>query len=301
MKIKGIHAAPALLIVISALLCGANLIDIEAISKNTNVYLTIMVLELIILGVPAAFFCILRGGSYGKELRIKMMKTRHITITIWAFLFMTAGGLVLSLVMYYLFPEAFIASALSSTAGDADTSRIYLLIVFALLPALLEEFLFRGILSAEYSSYGASVAVIMSSLCFALMHFSFVRLPIYFFMGVVLALTAGATRSLMPSILIHAANNTFVLFFETYLYRIAGKHSGGLILLAFLIGVIMFVSAILFFSRAEKLYYGYGVMNRPSPMIRKRQPGELSLPAQAYLSPTFILFAVFAVILTVFL
>ena len=301
MKIKGIHAAPALLIVISALLCGANLIDVEAISKNTNIYLTIMVLELIILGVPAAFFCILRGGSYGRNLRIKMMQTRHITITIWAFLFMTAGSIVLSFLMYYLFPDAFVASALSSIAAGESVSRFYLLIVFALLPALLEEFLFRGILSAEYSSYGASVAVVMSSLCFALLHFSFVRLPIYFFMGVILSLTAGATRSLMPPILIHAANNAFVLFFETYLYRIAGKHSGGLILLAFLIGVATLVFAILFFSRAEKLYYGYGVMNRPSPMIRKRQPGELSLPAQAFLSPTFILFAVFAVTLTVFI
>lgn len=301
MKIKGIHAAPALLIVIGALLCGANLIDIEAISKNTNVYLTIMVLELIILGVPAAFFCILRGGSYSKELRLRMMQTRHVTITIWAFLFMTCGSIALSFLLYHFFPDAFVSSAMGGALRATEGSRLYLLITFALLPALLEEFLFRGILSAEYSSYGAGVAVIISSLCFGLLHFSFVRLPIYFFMGVVLSLTAGATRSLVPPILIHGANNAFVLFFETYLYRIAGKHSGGLILLAFLIGVSTLVFAILFFSRAEKLYYGYGVMNRPSPLIRKRKAGELSLPAQAFLSPTFLLFAVFSIILTVFL
>jgi len=300
-KIKGIHAAPALLIVIGALLCGANLIDIEAISKNTNVYLTIMVLELIILGVPAAFFCILRGGSYSKELRLRMMQTRHVTITIWAFLFMTCGSIALSFLLYHFFPDAFVSSAMGGALRATEGSRLYLLITFALLPALLEEFLFRGILSAEYSSYGAGVAVIISSLCFGLLHFSFVRLPIYFFMGVVLSLTAGATRSLVPPILIHGANNAFVLFFETYLYRIAGKHSGGLILLAFLIGVSTLVFAILFFSRAEKLYYGYGVMNRPSPLIRKRKAGELSLPAQAFLSPTFLLFAVFSIILTVFL
>ena len=301
MKIKGIHAAPALLIVIGALLCGANLIDIEAISKNTNVYLTIMVLELIILGVPAAFFCILRGGSYSKELRLRMMQTRHVTITIWAFLFMTCGSIALSFLLYHFFPDAFVSSAMGGALRATEGSRLYLLITFALLPALLEEFLFRGILSAEYSSYGADVAVIISSLCFGLLHFSFVRLPIYFFMGVVLSLTAGATRSLVPPILIHGANNAFVLSFETYLYRIAGKHSGGLILLAFLIGVSTLVFAILFFSRAEKLYYGYGVMNRPSPLIRKRKAGELSLPAQAFLSPTFLLFAVFSIILTVFL
>lgn len=120
-------------------------------------------------------------------------------------------------------------------------------------------------------------------------------------MGIILALTAGATRSLLPSVIVHAANNAFVLFYETYLYRIAGKHSGGLILLAFLIGAATLIFAILFFGRAEKLYYGYGVMNRPSPMIRKRKAGELPLWAQAFLSPTFILFAVFSVILAVFL
>lgn len=300
MKVKGIHAAPALLIIISALLCSANLIDVEAISKNTNIHLTIMILELIILGVPSAFFCILQGAGYNQKLRIKMMKAQHVTITVWAFLFMTAGSIVLSFLMYCLFPDAFIASALSSSSGGS-ASRIYLLITFALLPALLEEFLFRGVISAEYSSYGTCVAVMMSSLCFGLLHFSFVRLPIYFFTGVVLSLTAGATCSLLPSMLIHAANNAFVLFFETYLYRIAGKHSGGLILLAFIIGVATLVFAILFFSRAEKLYYSYGIINRPSPMIRKRKAGELPLGVQAFLSPTFILFAVFAVTLAIFL
>ena len=296
MKIKGIHAAPALLIATAALLTAAHLINIESISKNTNVYLTQMVMELIVLGVPAAFFCLLRGGGYIEGLRLRGMGARHLTLTVWAFLFLAGGVTLLSLGMYLLFPNAFAASSLTSGAVG-DGTGLYMLIAFALLPALLLEFLFRGVVCAEYATYGAGIAVLLSSLSFGLLHFSFVRLPIWFFMGLVLALTAGAARSLLPAILVHGLGNTLLLFGEPYLYRIAAKHSGGLVLFTFFIGALTLVSAIMFFSRAEGLYYEYGTANLPPPLIRKRGKQELPLFAQAMFSPTFLLFVLFAVIL----
>ena len=131
-----------------------------------------------------------------------------------------------------------------------------------------------------------------------MLHFSPVRLPLYLFTGIVLALTAGAADSIIPTVLIHIANNLFVLYFEKYIYRIAGKHSGGLILLTFIVVLITFISAILFFAKAENLYWEFSVANKPSPLRKKVSAADSPLFVQAILSPTLLLLVVFWIVVS---
>lgn len=297
MKIKGIHAAPALVTVVAAMMCVADYLDISKISGEASPYLTVAILQIICIGLPTVFFCILKGNEYRSQLGIRLMKVKHIGLSIYALIFIISGTMALSLLMYALFPEAFAASGMDSqntqitqfTVGDS----IYAAITLAILPAILEELLFRGVVRAEYSKYGGAAVVIMSSLLFAMLHFSPVRLPIYLFCGIVLALTAGAADSIMPTVIIHVLSNLFVLYFEKYIYKIAGKHSGGLILLTFIIVLIMLVSAILFFAAAEKLYWEFSVENKPAPLVKKVKAADMPLLLQAILSPTLLITVAF--------
>ena len=296
MKIKGIHAAPALITIIAAAMCAVEYVDIGKISGDQSPYLTLIILELICIGVPTVFFCLLRGGEYRSTLGIRMMKASHVTLSVYSLLFIISGTMALSLLMYRAFPEAFAQSGMDSknTAITAYTTgdSIYAALTFAIIPALLEEFLFRGVVRAEYAKYGALSQVIMSSLLFAMLHFSLVRFPLYFFAGVVLALTAGAANSIMPTMIIHVANNLFILYFEKYIYKIAGKHSGGLVLLTFIVVLVMLISAILFFGKAEDLHWEFSVKNRPAPLVKKVTVADPPLTAQAFLSPTLLLFVI---------
>lgn len=300
MKVKGIHAAPALLIVVSALTAASGRLDLSKLGAATNPYLTVMILELCCIGLPAVFFCLLRGGEYKGRLGLRPMRLSHITVSVYALLVIVCGCIAISLVMYNLFPEAFAASAPQSmTAAVSEYSKtdtLYTALAFGILPALLEEFLFRGIVFAEYSPWGASCAVIMSSLTFSMLHFNPVRLPIYLFCGIVLSLLTAATGSIIPAMLIHTANNVFVLYFESYIYKVAAKHSGGLVMLAFLVVSALLIFAALFFSGAEKLYRAKSEKNEPSPLVRQRGAGEAPLFIQALISPTFLILAVFYVV-----
>lgn len=297
MKIKGIHAAPALVTVIAAMMCAAEHLDIGKISGDASPYLTLAILQLICIGLPTVFFCLLRGTEYRSQLGVRMMRVGHITLSVYSLILIISGTMALSLLMYSLFPEAFAASGMDSKNGEMAAlgvgDSIYAALTFAILPAILEELLFRGVVRAEYSKYGGAAAVLLSSLLFAFLHFSPVRLPLYLFTGIILALTAGAANTILPTVIIHVANNLFVLYFEKYIYRIAGKHSGGLILLTFIVVLIMLISAILFFARAEKLYREFAVENRPSPLVKKVTAADVPLLGQAFLSPTLLILAAF--------
>lgn len=278
-------------------MCAADYLDLGKLSGDASPYLTVSILQLICIGMPTVFFCLLRGNEYRPLLGIRPMKVKHITLSIYALIFIVSGTMALSLLMYSLFPEAFAASGMDSKNGEmvalGMSDSIYAAIAFAILPAILEELLFRGVVRAEYSKYGGAATVIMSSLLFALLHFSPVRLPLYLFTGIILALTAGAANSILPTVIIHVINNLFVLYFEKYIYRIAGKHSGGLVLLTFIVVLAVLLSAIMFFGRAEKLYREFAVSNRPSPLIKKVKAADSPLLVQAILSPTLLLLIVF--------
>ncbi len=300
MKVKGLHAAPALVIVIMALSCAAGFADISAISGGMSPMLTVTVLQLMIIGIPSVFFCLLRGHDYTKKLRLRLIPARHVTMTIYSLAFLVFGSMALNLVMYKLFPNV---------AGETSTSymsysvaeaggAIYAAISLAIVPAVLEEFLCRGIISAEYNIYGSITGVIMSALMFSMLHTSFVKFPIYLFTGIVLSLTASVSSSVFSSMLVHALNNIFVLFLEPYLYRIAAKSGSGLGLMMFVVVTLMLVFAFLFFMKAESLYSDRAYANEPAPLVRRKKENDMPYILQALLSPTFIILAVFFIILT---
>ncbi len=95
-------------------------------------------------------------------------------------------------------------------------------ILIAILPACLEELLFRGwVLSAfcgeKPSTQRMALAVFAQAICFALFHLLPERMPQTFLLGIALGTIVLLTKSIYPAILCHVANNSMplVLLFMT--------------------------------------------------------------------------------------
>ncbi len=87
---------------------------------------------------------------------------------------------------------------------------------FAILPAIFEEVLFRGILLNCFAGMKKIVAVLISALIFALYHHSFTQLVYQFIYGVALSYLALSAKSIIPCIISHFVNN-FSVVLLTYL------------------------------------------------------------------------------------
>lgn len=84
-----------------------------------------------------------------------------------------------------------------------------LLVVFALVPAICEEILFRGFLLGGLVAILDSPAkgIVLQALIFALFHLDPWRLPEIIALGLFLGFLAQRSGSLIPAILAHALNN----------------------------------------------------------------------------------------------
>lgn len=96
--------------------------------------------------------------------------------------------------------------------NDIHVSPQLLLISFCILPAIVEEIAFRGLLQHWLQiAIKPWRAVMLASALFAALHFSLYSFPYLFAVGMLLGWTKWRTNSLYPSMLIHFLHNLAVI------------------------------------------------------------------------------------------
>ena len=222
--------------------------------------------------LPSLVFCLLRGKGYLRALRLSRPRTFHIPFLLSALFALWSGAMLLSILCGGTSSLGNSTTAFESASGSGFFRIIGMGISLAILPALLEEFFFRGILVAEYERRGAVRAVVMSALLFALCHFDIRNLPVYLFSGALFALVLLATDSLVSSMLLHAVYNTASLFGQRYLNALY-DFTGSLELFIFLLILVFLVSMILLCQTGAALYRRREQEQAPTP--RRNVPWQV--------------------------
>lgn len=77
----------------------------------------------------------------------------------------------------------------------------------SILPALVEEFAFRGVILSIFRKHSDSLAILISGVMFGLMHGNFTQIPFALVVGLILGFITVKTNTLVPAIIIHFLNN----------------------------------------------------------------------------------------------
>lgn len=93
-------------------------------------------------------------------------------------------------------------------AGNPLWLDVLIYIYICVLGPILEELVFRGVLLDALKKYGNAFGIIVSSVMFGLMHQNFMQCIPAVCMGLVWAVMAVRTGSVIPSIAVHILNNT---------------------------------------------------------------------------------------------
>ena len=263
--VRALHAPPILVATTFVLLLLSRLIDTHLTNRN-NEYAVVILLQLLIFLVPAIVYGKLRGEAFSERIRLRAPRIGHIWFIFCLLIVMITGGLLCSI----------LTGGISSLTGnftlyDAFVARLsggfwetlYVVLAYALLPAICEELVFRSILCAEYERFGVGVAIAASALFFAMLHFSFPLFLTYLVLGAILACAMYATRSFFTALILHLCYNLFCLFGQPYLsafYVRAGSNE----IFIFCLGVLFLLFAAFAAGEARKIYHVYAKKNADS-------------------------------------
>ena len=167
---------------------------------------------IVIYMIPIAVYKLLSKTKTSKLIPLSFIKLRHLP-------FVILFGLSTSIICAFINvgSTAILGRFIDLSVNDSTVSfvsdRLFVTVLISvILPAVCEEFLLRGVALTEYSKYGVSVSVIMTSAIFALFHGNVVAIPSLFVAGVFYAVLTHLLKSVWPAVICHVINNALALY-----------------------------------------------------------------------------------------
>jgi len=287
--------APALMLVVFGLLMFFRYYVYDRVAAggveagSDNSYLNMIVAQLFIYVIPALLYLRIKGRGAFTRLRVRLMPIRAIPFCIAAFFVMLFGSLLVRTLLFYLVPGTILNEANSVQTYSQSANGLLIILAAAVMPALCEEFVFRGIVVSEYERNGALTAVIFSSLFYACAHFVQGDFASYVFAGVILAVAVIMTNSVMTAVILHLAWSLGTLATDGVFYHVL-QASQSVTLFMFLLAVFTAGSLFFMFYTQENFYIWRAYLGAPAPMA-ERPKNYVYAAVTAILSPTFLLFA----------
>ena len=264
---RPMHSPPVLVFAAFVLLLLVGAVDTFALNRTWEMILLVP-FQILVFGLPLGGYLLLGGkNSFSKKnLRLSRIRTSHIWFLFCVLVVMISGSLLSGIVtggISSLDGSFTLYSTFVAKMSGNFWSILYVLLAFAIIPAACEELFFRGVICPFYEKFGVGIAVFVSGLFFAMVHFSLPLFLTYLFLGMLLAFTLYATGSLYATLALHFLYNLFCLFGQPYLsdfYVNAGNNA----VFIFLVTVIFLLFCAFGVGEARKIYHRYAKEGKPS-------------------------------------
>lgn len=196
------------LMIISSLTFGVQ--DIDDVSVN-EFYFKTVVLEVAVIGLPALLYLLYKNADISRVIRLNRIKMEEVFSVIGMAIF--GYGIVIFVNYIWLWLISKIGMPIIQPNPPVETGGQYFvaLICIAVVPAIVEEFLFRGVILRGYERMGRKAGVIMSGLLFALLHMSIVSLPSIILLGIIISYLVQISDSIVTGMIYHFTNNAIAV------------------------------------------------------------------------------------------
>ena len=155
------------------------------------------------------YLCLHRGA--GEYIRFKPLSGKNALLAVLC----GAAGVIFASVISVFWTDIIYACGLKPTQSSftaGSTSELALLIVVsAVIPALCEELLCRGMVLSAYDDRGSVKAILISAVWFACLHASVEGLPAELASGLCLGCVTVFTGSVFAGIIYHTVHNSVIL------------------------------------------------------------------------------------------
>lgn len=178
----------------------------------------------VVLALPAVAYMTVRRMPYAETVRFKKMKFADMMLTLlFGILIQPVISLISALSMVF-------AKNVTGTAIFEIAERVPFLVcllLVAVMPAVLEETVYRGFFYNEYSKINPLKAALLSGLMFGIMHGNINQFCYAAVLGIVFALLIEATGSIVSTMLVHLwtnAGSVITLYVYPKLYGFAKSY-----------------------------------------------------------------------------
>lgn len=180
--------------------------------------------------------------------------------------------------------------------GTPETTLMFIIVNIlctAVVPAIGEEFLFRGAILGALKPYGEGFAIVISSILFGLLHGNLLQIPFAFAGGLFFGFLRVYSGTMLLPIILHGINNLFSVISSIIIYSMGEQIAYLFLAIYFLIFGIAAVVGFTLLAKSDKELLKF---NTPKSLISEKDKA-----VSAILSPGFITFSIIMLLETVYI
>lgn len=242
--------APLYVTVVMILLALSERLLEISLEIGDDFFFTAILLELLVYMLPAAFYCKLRSIDFLKSSRVRFSSISDIPFIISVFLLYFFGMIFL---LYLGASESTASDVALTLQAVPRTDSVFVSLCYVVIPAFAEEMLFRSVLLSEYSSCRGFWAITITSMFFAMLHFSFTAFPSYLWGGMMFGLLTYVTGSSIPAVILHMLSNFITLNFSYSISDFLNTADNSVVLI-FLMSTLLVLSLYFTVSSLQTIY-----------------------------------------------
>ena len=252
---------PVFLIAVSMLIALISTVVDKFIYPVSQELLSPMIAQIIIFFIPL-YLCMTvifpeRSPIYMlRAVGCRKISAEHVFLIIFTSLFMVSTTLVINIALggvHAVSEGVTLFGTFTAGQGESSSSVLYVIAVYAIAPAFIEEVLFRGFIYSRFSSLSESAAIAISTLVSSLFAFTLAGLPAAIFCGIAYCFIRYATKSLWACMAAHAIFNLYALFVQTNVAKYFLSSQNNLLLIITVI-VVWLICTVLFSNECAKFF-----------------------------------------------
>ncbi|SHO49486.1 CPBP family intramembrane glutamic endopeptidase [Anaerocolumna xylanovorans] len=175
----------------------------------TDNYLYTLIISQFLLIIPSVIYLVRQKRGIADIIGFRRISFGNVVLLmIFTFLILPLMGLINAISMLFVRNDT--TQVIESLVGG--NGLIIGLIMVGLVPCIMEESVYRGVLFQGYRTTSTLKGILLSGLLFGLIHQNFNQFSYAFVMGVIFAFVIEATGSILSTMIIHfIINSTSVI------------------------------------------------------------------------------------------
>ncbi len=172
-----------------------------------------LIMEVVVIGIPPLIYLVVSRMDIRHVARMNGVGGMELLLVLGMAVFGYAIVTFINALWYTILSR--IGNPVQPVFPSIKTGGQYVIaiIAMAVVPALVEEFLFRGVILRGYERFGALTAIVVSGVLFGLLHLNLVNLPAIIFLGIMISYVVVRTNSILSGVLYHFIQNFLSISF----------------------------------------------------------------------------------------
>jgi len=190
-------------------------------------YLKLFMLEVVLVGGPPLIYMLIFKMNIKEVIRLNRIKIGEAALVVG--MAVLGYGVIIMINMIWYWVVSHLGTPIGQELPPVTNGSQFLMAVLAigLVPAVIEEFLFRGLIIRGYERFGSTAAIVITGILFGILHIQLMSIPSIILLGIVITYVVYRTNSIFAGIIYHFVHNTISVFF-LFMQNIMLKFAGGL-------------------------------------------------------------------------